>query len=110
MGYADDGEEHFYDPDLNADEPLVDKSGEAKGKKGKGALSADAMKRAKNANQFKHGDDVKLFVDVTDTAQFDVRFNKELLPRLQKGDPVEYIRRILAVRENRFWQVDAHVC
>jgi hypothetical protein len=55
LGYADDGEEHFYDPDLNADEPLVDKSGEAKGKKGKGALSADAMKRAKNANQFKHG-------------------------------------------------------
>jgi len=55
----------------------------------------------KMTNQFKHGDDVKLFVDVTDTAQFDVRFNKELLPRLQKGDPVEYIRRILAVRENR---------
>jgi hypothetical protein len=58
LGYHDDGEEDFFAPDMNAEEPLVDdkaQNGKAKGKRGRGALSSDAMKRAKMMNQSKLG-------------------------------------------------------
>jgi len=42
--------------------------------------------------------DVKLFVDFTDPSSFDTKFAKELMPRLEKGDPVDYIRTLLADR------------
>ena len=55
MGYHDDGEEHLFELNPEDDEELVTEA-DGKGKKrGKGALSANAMKRAKLLNQSKLG-------------------------------------------------------
>ena len=55
MGYHDDGEEHLFELNPADEEELVtDEDGKGK-KRGKGALSAQAMKRAKLLNQAKLG-------------------------------------------------------
>ena len=40
--------------------------------------------------------DMKLFVDMGNEATFQVKLDRELLPRLAKGDPVEYIRSLVS--------------
>ena len=50
--------------------------------------------------QYKDGKsgDMKLFVDFTEGDNFETKFVKELVPRLEKGDPIVYIKRLLAFR------------
>eukprot|EP00937_MAST-01D_sp_MAST-1D-sp2_P000600 g600.t1 len=55
MGYHDDGEEHLFELNPEDEEELVVEDGKGGKKRGSGALSAHAMKRAKLLNQSKLG-------------------------------------------------------